>query len=505
MSQEDIVQPLDTYNKALLSQVHPEQWNNPEPASLYNLVVIGAGSAGLVSAAGAAGLGARVAIIEKNLMGGDCLNMGCVPSKAMIHSSKVAAQRNGINSSETNEQKDAGFAAAMERMRKLRARISVNDSAERFQKMGVDVFFGHGQFAGPNTVEVLGKTLRFKKAVIASGARAAVPPVDGLNEAGFVTNETVFWLTRRPQRLAVVGGGPIGCELAQAFRRLGSEVDIIQKGAQFLPREDTDAAAILSEVLKQEGVRVWLNADLKKVTRTENVKALHIETEGKRHSITVDEILVAVGRVPNIEGLNLESAGVQYTKDGITVSDTLQTSNPNIYAAGDICLNTKFTHTADATARIVIQNALFGGTKKRSALTIPWCTYTNPEIAHVGMYEKEAQQKGIDVTTFTRYFHEVDRAILDDEENGFVKIHVKKGTDQILGATIVASHAGDMISEITLAMVANVGLGKIAHVIHPYPTQAEAIKQTADAYNRTRLTPFVKKLLGGWLSWSRRS
>ncbi len=508
MSQENtLIQPLDLHNKELLSQVHPENWKNPEPAAIYNLVVIGAGTAGLVSAAGAAGLGAKVALIEKNLLGGDCLNVGCVPSKAMIRSSRAAA-----------EVKDAGwfgvtvkgdvavdFSAVMERMRKMRAGISHHDSAERFKSLGIDVFIGDAHFVGPDRVEVAGKTLCFKKAIIATGARAVRPKVEGLEEAGYLSNENIFWLTERPKRLAVIGGGPIGCELAQAFRRLGSEVDIIQTGPQFLPREDEDASSILLDVLKKEGIKIWLNSSLKKVVKKEGSKELHLEKDGKWQVLTVDEILVGIGRAPNVEGLDLEKAQVRYSKTGVEVDDHLKTSNSNIYAAGDICQNYKFTHTADAAARIAIQNALFGGKKKLSSLVIPWCTYTDPEIAHVGLYEKEANDKGIQVTTFKRALSEVDRALLEGEENGFVKIHVKKGTDEIVGATIVAKHAGEMISEITLAIVGKVGLSAIAQVIHPYPTQAEAIKHVADAYNRTRLTPFIKKLLSAWLSWARRS
>ncbi len=505
MTADPLVLPMDKHNAELLLNVHPANWVNPEPAGRYHLVVIGGGTAGLVAAAGAAGLGAKVALIEKNLMGGDCLNMGCVPSKAIIRSSRAVSEIKNAGEFGINVKGDieVDFAAVMERMRKLRARISSHDAAERFKKIGVDVFIGSGNFSGPDTIEVSGKRLRFKKAVIATGARAAVPPIEGLKEAGFVTNENVFWLTERPKRLAVVGGGPIGCELAQAFRRLGCEVDVVEMLAQFLPREDEDAAKILQEALKREGIRVWLGTALKKVVKKEGGKELHLEKDGKWQVLTVDEILVGVGRAPNVDGLNLEAAGVKYSKRGVEVNDFLQTANPAIYAAGDICLDTKFTHTADAAARIVIQNALFGGRKKVSALTIPWCTYTDPEVAHVGLYEKDAKEKGIEVTTFTRPLSEIDRAVVDGEENGFVRIHVRKGTDKILGATIVARHAGEMISEITLAMVGKMGLGTIAQVIHPYPTQAEGIKQAADAYNRTRLTPFAKKLFSAWLSWMR--
>lgn len=504
MSHEEIIiQPLDTHNKELLSQVRPENWTNLEPQSIYNLVVIGAGTAGLISAAGAAGLGAKVALIEKNLMGGDCLNMGCVPSKAIIRSSRVVAEikeagRFGVN---VNGNADADFKAVMERMRRLRAGISHHDSVERFKDLGIDVFIGEAHFMGQDRVEVAGKTLRFKKAIIATGARAVRPKVEGLSEAGYLTNENIFWLTELPKHLAVIGGGPIGCELSQAFKRLGSEVDIIEMGPQFLPREDEDAATILLDALKKEGVKIWLNTSLKKVVKKDGGKELHLEKDGKWQVLTVDEILVGVGRAPNVEGLDLEKAKVRYSKTGIEVNDHLRTSNSNIYAAGDISQNYKFTHTADAAARIAIQNALFKGKKKLSSLVVPWCTYTDPEIAHVGLYEKDAKKQNIEVTTFTKQLKEVDRAVLDGEDAGFVKIHVKKGTDKILGATIVAKHAGEMISEITLAIVGGVGLGTIAQTIHPYPTQAEVIKHAGDMYNRTRLTPFAKKVLGLWLRY----
>ena len=498
--------PYDAYNITLVSNVHPEDWVNPEPAPRYNLVVIGAGTAGLVTAAGAAGLGARVALIERRLLGGDCLNVGCVPSKCLIRSSRAAVDVLGAEDFgiKIPEGAQVDFEKVMERMRRLRSRISVHDSAKRFQELGVDVFLGQARFISPDAVDVEGKTLRFKKGVIATGARAVVPPVPGLNEAGFLTNETVFNLTERPERLAVFGAGPLGCELAQAFQRLGSQVTIIEQAPQFLTREDPDAARILSDAFRKEGIDVRLNTRVDRVGLDGREKTIHLKTDGKESIVVVDEILVGAGRAPNVEGLNLEAAGVVYDpRKGVTVNDRLQTANPRIYAAGDVCLTHKFTHTADATARIVIQNALFMGRKKQSAITIPWCTYTDPEIAHVGMYERDAKGKGIEVDTFIRPLKEVDRAVTDGEEEGFVKVHVKKGTDQILGATIVARHAGEMISEITLAMAAGMGLSRIANVIHPYPTQAEAIRQVGDLYNKTRLTPLVKSLMVRWLSWTR--
>jgi pyruvate/2-oxoglutarate dehydrogenase complex dihydrolipoamide dehydrogenase (E3) component len=500
------VLPKDAHNAELLANVHPSDWQPPSPAPRYNLVVIGAGTAGLVTAAGAAGLGARVALVERYLLGGDCLNVGCVPSKAVIRSSRAvgdirAAAAVGVR---VNGSVDVDFAAVMERMRGVRTRLSHHDSAERFKGLGVDVFLGDGRFTGPDTVQVNGTPLRFKKAVIAAGARAYQPDVPGLREAGFRTNENVFELTERPRRLAVIGAGPIGCELAQAFRRLGSEVTLFHTGGHILNREDADAADIVQRAFVSEGIQLVLEAKLTRVERSAEGKVLHCETPRGPLRVAVDEILVGAGRVPNVDGLGLETVGVAYDRsDGVRVNDRLQTTNPRIYAAGDICLSEKFTHVADSTARIVIQNALFMGRKTLSLLTIPWCTYTDPEVAHVGLYERDAEKRGIAIDTYVRLLSEVDRAVTDGEEDGFVKVHVRKGSDKIVGATIVARHAGEMISEVTLAMTAGVGLGRLAYVIHPYPTQAEGIRQIGDMFNRTRLTPRVKKLFAAWLRWTR--
>jgi pyruvate/2-oxoglutarate dehydrogenase complex dihydrolipoamide dehydrogenase (E3) component/uncharacterized membrane protein YdjX (TVP38/TMEM64 family) len=500
------VEPVDAHNARLVSYVHPPDWRNPTPAPCYNLVVIGAGTAGLVTAAGAAGLGAKVALIEKHLLGGDCLNVGCVPSKAIIRSGRALSDANdaGRFGVRVGGPAQADFAVVMERMRKLRADLSPHDSAQRFAKLGVDVFLGEARFAGPDTVEVAGQTLRFKRAVIATGARAVAPPIPGLAEAGYLTNETIFNLTRCPTRLAIIGGGPIGCELAQAFQRLGSQVSLLHKNAHLLDREDMEAAALVQKTFIREGITLALSATITRVERHAGGKFIYYESQGKKETLAVDEILVGTGRAPNIEGLNLEAAGVQYAQGkGVLVNDRLQTSNPHIYAAGDVCMAWKFTHAADFSARIVIQNALFLGRKKASALIMPWCTYTDPEIAHVGLYESDARERGIELDTYVRQFKEVDRAVLDGEEDAFVKFHVRKGHDEILGATIVARHAGEMISEISVAMAARIGLGKLASVIHPYPTQAEALRQCGDAYNRTRLTPTVKKWMGRWLAWQR--
>ena len=507
LSDPVLIEPADAQNKRLVSYLHPPDWQNPNPAPCYNLVVIGAGTAGLVTAAGAAGLGAKVALVERYLMGGDCLNVGCVPSKAIIRSGRAVfdSKEAGSFGVRTGSPVQADFSAVMERMRKLRADISPHDSAERFAGLGVDVFLGEAQFAGPDTVRVAGQTLRFKRAVIATGARAAEPPIPGLRDVGYLTNETVFNLTRLPARLAVMGGGPIGCELAQCFQRLGSQVNLFHSHSHLLDREDMDAAALVQKAFIREGIALRLNSTITRIERNGGWKVLHYEREGKEETLTVDEILIGTGRAPNVDGLNLEAAGVRYDRrKGVLVNDCLQTSNAHIYAAGDVCMPLKFTHGADFSARLVIQNALFLGRKKASAFTMPWCTYSDPEIAHVGLYERDAHERGLEVDTYVREFKEVDRAVLDGEQEGFVKIHVAKGSGKILGATIVARHAGEMISEISVAMASGIGLGKLASVIHPYPTQAEAIRQCGDAYNRTRLTSTVRKWMNRWFAWQRR-
>jgi pyruvate/2-oxoglutarate dehydrogenase complex dihydrolipoamide dehydrogenase (E3) component len=503
------LEPWDEYNQALVANVHPPGWTNPQPAGRYNLVVIGAGTAGLVTAAGSAGLGARVAIIERDLMGGDCLNVGCVPSKALIRAARavVDVRNAGALGVGVPGEPTVDFGAVMRRMRRLRAGLSPIDSAARFKGLSVDVYLGEGAFTARDTITVDGRTLQFKKAVIATGARAVAPPIPGLREAGYLTNETVFSLTALPPRLAVIGGGPIGCELAQAFARFGARVYVVEMGAHLLGREDADAARLVRAALERDGVRLALDTSVDKVERGPGGKVLQlsaIAASGGSQALEVDEILVAVGRAPNVEGLGLEAAGVTYDKTaGVMVDDRLRTTNPRVYAAGDICTPLKFTHHSDFHARLVIQNALFLGRAKASALVVPRCTYTDPEVAHVGATAEEAQARGQRVRTFVQELAEVDRARLDEETEGFVRVHVAEGSDRIVGATIVARHAGEMLPELTMAITQGVGLGKIARIIHTYPTQAEGIRKLGDAYNRTRLTPIVKRLFDAWLRWTR--
>jgi pyruvate/2-oxoglutarate dehydrogenase complex dihydrolipoamide dehydrogenase (E3) component len=505
-SNHELMAPWDRHNQELVAHVSPPDWENPTPAPRYNLVVIGAGTAGLVSAAAAAGLGAKVALVERHLMGGDCLNVGCVPSKALISAARAAtaARRAGEFGVQIPPGVRIDFGKAMERMRRLRASIAPHDSARRFSDLGIDVFIGHGRFSGRDTVEVQGNRLKFKKAVIATGARAAAPPIEGLDEVAYLTNETVFSLTDLPARMAVIGAGPIGCELAQAFARFGSEVFLVETLHGILPREDRDAAGIVLDAMVEDGVKLLCCGRSLKLSKADGNKIrFSVQSHGERHEEIVDRLFVAVGRAPNVEGLGLEKAGVAHTPKGVQVNDRLQTTHPGIYAAGDICSPYQFTHAADFMARIVIRNALFFGRSKASTLTIPWCTYTEPEIAHVGLYEQQAREQGIAVDTFTRPLGEVDRSILESRTNGLVRVHVRKGTDKIIGATVVAANAGDMISEITLAMTHGLGLKRIADTIHPYPTRSEAIRQAADAYNRTRLTPTAKALFSRLMRWRR--
>ncbi len=495
----------DVHDRRLVENCHPHGWLNPTPSGKYNLLVIGGGTAGLVSAAGAAGLGAKVALIERTLLGGDCLNVGCVPSKGVIRAARAVfdARHGGEFGVHANGARGADFAAAMERMRRLRAGISAHDSAERFRRLGVDVYIGHGAFTASDTVEVDGRPLEFDRAVIATGARATELPIPGLKESGYYTNETIFTLTELPRRLVVIGAGPIGCELAQALGRFGSEVTMITDGAEILPKEDRDAASVLRRQMECEGVTIVTHAKIEKVGGNGAGKQVSIAAAGKIRQIACDAILLSVGRQPNLEGLGLEKARVDFTRRGVVVDERLRTSNSRIFAAGDVCSQYKFTHAADAMARIVLANALFFARRKVTDLVIPWCTYTDPEIAHVGYYEKNTKLTGYELATLTEPFSHVDRAILDGEEEGFARVHYDKKTGRILGGTVVARHAGEMISELTLAMVAKQTVGALSATIHPYPTQAEVLRKIGDAYMRAKLTPTIKKILKTWLEWRR--
>lgn len=496
----------DPHDRVLIENCHPPHYINPTPTGKYNLIAIGAGAAGLVSAGGAGGLGAKAALIERALTGGDCLNTGCVPSKAVIRAARAVyelrrADEFGIH---LPTEPQINFAAVMERMRRLRARISFVDAVARFGgKYDVDVYLGEARFIGPTMLEVAGQRLEFDRCVIATGGRPAALPIPGLKEAGYYTNENIFTLTELPRRMAIIGGGPIGCELAQSFQRFGSAVTLLNDVAQILPREDADAAALVHQQLGCEGLTIINQAKILRVEQRGADKVIVYERYGQQAKVVCDLILTAAGRVPNVEGLNLEAAGVRYDQTGVLVDDRLRTTNPRIYGAGDVCSQYKFTHAADATARLVIRNALFFGKAKLSSLVMPWVTYTDPEIAHVGYYEASARAAGYDIATLTESFEDLDRAILDGEDKGFARVHYDRKTGRILGGTIVARHAGEMISELTLAITHGLKLDTLSSTIHPYPTQAEVLRKLGDAYNRTRLTPIARKLFAKWFAWRR--
>jgi len=497
------LEPLDEHNRQLQQHVHPAGWENPKPSGRYNLVVIGAGTAGLVTAASAAGLGARVALIERDLMGGDCLNVGCVPSKALLSSARRAADvrtagAHGVQAG----QAEVDFAAVMARMRRIRRELSPHDSVQRFSDLGIDVYLGHARFTGAETVEVAGQSLRFSRAAITTGARAAALPIPGLRDVDYMTNETVFSLSERPGRFAVIGAGPIGCEMAQAFQRLGSQVTLIEAAGRILPREDEDAAAVVARALERDGVRLMCGGktmNMEQVASGE--KRIDLRREGQQERVEVDEVLLGVGRAPNVETLNLEAAGVKYDKTGVHVDERLKTSNKRIYAAGDVASTFRFTHAADAMARILIQNALFFGRARASALTIPWCTYTDPELAHVGLNREQANQRA-GVQTIEIPTQDLDRYQLEGHTEGFLRVHVdKKG--RILGATLIGRHAGDLIAQIVSAMTAGQSLDSLSGIIHPYPTHSEIMKKAADAYRRQKLTPTVAQLFRKFLAFRR--
>jgi pyruvate/2-oxoglutarate dehydrogenase complex dihydrolipoamide dehydrogenase (E3) component len=495
-----LIAPLDEHNTRLLANVHPPEWRNPTPRDRYHLVVIGAGTAGLVTAAGAAALGARVALVERFLMGGDCLNVGCVPSKAVISAARVWHTARTADSPFGGPRVvgEGDFGAVMKRMRGLRADLSATDSVHRFTELGVDVFLGQGRFTGADRITVAGSELRFRRAVIATGARAAVPSIPGMGETEYYTNETIFSLTARPERLLVLGAGPIGCELAQAFSRLGSAVTVLDRGQRALTRDDPDAARVVEAALRADGVRLEFKAEVFQAERGPGGIRLHVARNGRRDVVEGDALLVATGRVPNIGDLDLAAAGVAVGQRGVVVDDRLRTTNRRVYAIGDVASRYQFTHVADAQARLVLANALFFGRGRASRLVVPWSTYTSPEVAHVGLTAADAARQGVAIDTITVPLEHVDRAVLSGETQGFVRVHVRRGSDRLVGVTVVAPDAGNLIAEAALAMTSGLGLSAMGRTIHPYPTVAEAYRKAADQWRRGKLTPRAKRVLHIW-------
>lgn len=463
----------------------------------FDLVIIGGGVAGLVAASGAAQLGARVALVDKSgSLGGDCLHAGCVPTKRLVHSAKVASTLRrssefGIEAGPVN----VNFPMVMERMREVRDEIGEHDDPERFRKMGVKVFFGSGHFTDPGTFEVNGDRLKGRKFLIATGTRPKLPSIDGLEEAGVLTNETALRLIRLPDSMVILGGGPIAMEFAQVFARLGSKVTVVEKKGKILPREDVELSNALKDILLSEGITIDTCKDLvvKGVKGVNGKKELIVGCAEGERSYKVDDVMVAIGRVPNVDGLALEAAGVEYDKrSGIKVDSYLRTTQKNIYACGDVVGDFHFTHVAEYQSGIAMSNALFPFKRKVDYRVVPWVTFTDPELARVGLTEDEARIKYGEgnVKVYRHYFKDTDRAVLEGEGKGLIKLVCdKKGG--LLGAHILGPGGGELLHEYVLAMQARVPITKISRSIHVYPTVAQAVKRASDQYYR-------EKLFTGW-------
>ncbi len=467
-----------------LRRVRPLDWQNPTPRAIYDLAIIGAGPGGLAAAQSAARLGFSVVLIEQNRLGGNSLNVGSVPSKAIIRSAGVLETLRDTEAfgDQLPARAEFAFGQVMARMRRIRTRIAAYTSVHDLVALKIDLFFGSAVFASANTVLVGDGHVRFKKAIIATGAHPTKPDIPGIEETNYLTSTTIFELTELPKRLAVIGGGPLGCELAQAFCRLGSHVTIVQNDAKFLPREERDAAEILSRSMARDGVDIRLNTTVIGARLEHGGKMLETRNNDVTGEIKADEILVSVGRTPNVSDLNLEAAGVDYDlSQGIKVDDLLRSSNPKIYAAGDVCLALKFTNAAQFSAYTAVRNALMRGKKRQSALIIPWCTYTDPGIGHIGLHVWEARQQSIPIKSYTVMMHDVDRAITDGQDTGFIKIHTAEGSDTILGATIVASRASELINEMAVIMSAGIGMKALAQMVHTYPAESAGIQLAAQA------------------------
>lgn len=480
--------PGADYDVDWQSKVFPRDYINPTAEGCYNLVVIGAGPAGLITAIGAAGLGAKVALIERKSMGGDCLNVGCVPSKAILAASKRYAGA------------DDGFDQAMIWLRKVRASISGHDSVERYNDQGVEVFLGNARLNADGDVEVGDQILRTKRVAICTGSRAVMPPIPGLDQVNALTNETVFALTEKPKDMIIIGAGPIGCELSQALSRLGVKVTLLERADRIMSIDEPEASEVLQKSMDELGVEIRLETEIQSVEQNAGRITVKLASQ---ESLSADQLLVAAGRGANLEDMGLDEAGVAYNRHGIEVDAKLRTSNKKIYAAGDVSSRVKLTHHADAQARIVIANALFLPTGKADNLVIPHCTYTDPEVAHVGITKADAKQQNIDYQTWTVNWSDLDRAKAEGDTAGFVEVLTAKGKDKILGATVVGRHAGDLLSPLSIMMANNLGLSAANKTILCYPTRSEYLRRLADQYNRTRLTPMVASLMKRWLAWRR--
>jgi len=472
-----------------------------------DIVVIGAGSGGLVSAYIAAVVRAKVSLIEKNAMGGDCLNTGCVPSKALIRSAKLM---NDIRHSAKYGVQDASgeidFAKTMARVHEIIAKIEPHDSPERYRSLGVDVIEGEGRITSPWTVEVNGRTLSTRSIIVATGGSPFVPPIPGLADVPYRTSENLWEMTEQPKRLVVLGGGPIGSELSQAFRRLGSEVCQVERGEAIMSREDPDVAALVQARFEEDGIRVMTGTDAVAVEQENGENVLVCERDGTTVRLPFDEIIVAVGRRANTSGFGLEELGVEIADDGTVATDGfLRTNVDSIHAVGDVAGPYQFTHVAAHQAWYATVNSLFGMFWKFRAdySVIPWATFTDPEVARVGLNETEAKAKGIAYELTTYGIDDLDRAIADSSDEGIVKVLTKPGKDKILGVTIVGAHAGDLIAEYVLAMKHGLGLNKVLGTIHIYPTMAEMNKYVAGEWKRAHQPEWLLGWVEKFHAWRR--
>jgi pyruvate/2-oxoglutarate dehydrogenase complex dihydrolipoamide dehydrogenase (E3) component/uncharacterized membrane protein YdjX (TVP38/TMEM64 family) len=473
----------------------------------FNLIVIGAGSAGLVSAYIASAVKAKVALIERHRMGGDCLNTGCVPSKALLRSARLLADaRNSKRYGIAKMSAEVDFAQIMDRVHEVIGKIAPHDSVERYTELGVDVIRGDARIISPWEVEVDGKRLSARSLIIATGAQARVPEIEGLDSVDYRTSDTLWEIRTLPKRLVVIGGGPIGCELSQAFARLGSQVTQVQKGPRLLPREDADASSMVEERFSEEGIRIETECEAVRVEKTSDGGRLICKQGGKEVSFEFDRLLVALGRKPNVTGFGLEELGVVIDKGGTVHADALMRTNyPNILVAGDVAGPYQFTHVAAHQAWYASVNALLAPfwSFKTDYRVIPWSTFTDPEVARVGLSEDEAKEKGIEVEVAKYGLDDLDRAIADSADHGFVKVLTPPGKDSILGATIVGEHAGDLLAEFVLAMKHGIGLNKLLGTIHIYPTMSEANKYAAGVWKRAHAPQGILRMAARFFSWRR--